>query len=113
MTCTILTCVAVLLGAGSASAAPKRPVWLPKTWWAIALCETGGNWRHSTRDYVSAFGIYRGSWAAFRPAWVPADASKATPREQYAVALAIWRRYRFTGWGCFTHGGYRYWMGRI
>lgn len=79
---------------------PTRPPWLPAVWWRIALCETGGNWRHATRDYVSAFGIHRGSWAAFRPAWVPARAEAATPRQQYAVALAIWRRYSFSGWGC-------------
>lgn len=76
------------------------------------MCETHMNWRHHTTDYVSAFGIYRGSWSQFRPPSVPRDPERATPKQQFAVAMAIYRRYRFTGWGCWTHGGYRYWIGK-
>lgn len=114
MTTTLLTIlVTVLVLTGTATAAlPHRPAWLPRFWFAVSLCETGGNWHHATRDYVSAFGIYRGAWHDYRPAWVPARPEDATPREQYAVALAI-AAHGTGGWGCVSHGGYRYWLPRI
>jgi hypothetical protein len=36
---------------------------MPKAWYIkLAQCETGNNTRHSTRSYVTAFGIYRRTW---------------------------------------------------
>ncbi len=36
---------------------------MPKSWYVdLARCETGNNTRHSTRSYVTAFGIYRRTW---------------------------------------------------
>ena len=36
---------------------------MPKKWYVkLAQCETGNNTRHSTRSYVTAFGIYRRTW---------------------------------------------------
>ena len=36
---------------------------MPKAWYVkLAQCETGNNTRHSTRSYVTAFGIYRRTW---------------------------------------------------
>jgi len=36
---------------------------MPKKWYIkLAQCETGNNVQHRTRSYVSAFGIYRGTW---------------------------------------------------
>jgi hypothetical protein len=61
--------VALGLTAGILALGPVSPVeatWnhpLPRWWYdELATCETGLNVRHSTRSYVSAFGIYRGTW---------------------------------------------------
>jgi hypothetical protein len=36
---------------------------MPKNWYIkLAQCETANNTRHSTRSYVTAFGIYRRTW---------------------------------------------------
>jgi hypothetical protein len=36
---------------------------MPKSFYIdLARCETGNNTRHSTRSYVTAFGIYRRTW---------------------------------------------------
>jgi hypothetical protein len=85
--------------------------WLPDKWQRIGACETGygrrpGNWRHSNSSYEGAFGFAKSSWDGFKGAAdpkagpYPADAWMATPRQQYEVALAIFRRYGFSGWGC-------------
>jgi hypothetical protein len=86
-------------------------LWLPDKWQRIGACETGygrrpGNWRHSNSSYEGAFGFATSSWDAFKGSAdpkagpYPADAWQATPRQQYEVALAIYRRYGFSGWGC-------------
>lgn len=85
--------------------------WLPAKWRRIGACETGygrepGNWRHSNSSYEGAFGFATSSWDAFVPRAdpkagpYPHAAYLATPRQQYEVALAIWRMYGFSGWGC-------------
>jgi hypothetical protein len=85
--------------------------WLPDKWQRIGACETGygkrpGNWRHNSGAYQGAFGFARSSWDAFvpyaDPQWgpYPSEAYEATPRQQYEVALAIYRRYGLSGWGC-------------
>lgn len=85
--------------------------WLPDKWQRIGACETGygrrpGNWHHSNSSYEGAFGFAKSSWDAFKyradpkAGPYPADAWMATPRQQYEVALAIWRAYGFSGWGC-------------
>lgn len=96
--------------------------WLPDKWQRIGACETGygrrpGNWRHdASRDtnedgradsgYEGAFGFAVSSWDAFkyrahrRAGPYPEAAWQATPRQQYEVALAIYRTYGFSGWGC-------------
>lgn len=93
-------------------AAHSRPAWLPQVWWAIGMCETHLDWRHRTRDYQGAFGFHRDSWDQFKPAGFPADADGATPQQQLVVARRIYDRYRFTGWGCHTRGGYLQWLHR-
>jgi len=80
--------------------------WLPDKWRRIGICETGLNWRHSNSSYEGAFGFALSSWDSFVPfadrkaGPYPANAYLATPRQQYEVALAIWRRYGLSGWGC-------------
>lgn len=106
----LFTLVAACYAAGLAAAAPARPAFLTPMEWAVALCETGGNFKHRTRDYQGAWGFYRGSWDEFKPAGYPSDADDATPRQQATVMRRIRARYGWTGWGCVTHGGYRAWM---
>lgn len=72
----------------------------------IGQCETGMNWHHSTRDYATAFGLYRGTYATYRLRVTPrppADPAEATPREQVAVALAVARDVGWTAWGCYRY----------
>ena len=85
--------------------------WLPDVWQRLGACETGygrrpGNWKWDSGTYEGAFGFHYDSWDRFVPYAdrkarpYPAEAYLATPRQQYEVALAIWRRYSFSGWGC-------------
>ncbi len=101
-----LIAVTALLIVTTALAA-VRPPFVTRMEWAIALCETGGNWKHHTRDYQGAYGFYKGSWDAFRPSGYPSEAYNATPWQQTVVMRRIRARYGWTGWGCYTHGGYR------
>ena len=86
-------------------------LWLPDKWQRIGACETGygkrpGQWTWNSGRYQGAFGFYHGSWDAFvgradrKAGPYPSEAYLATPRQQYEVALAIWRAYGFSGWGC-------------
>ena len=75
----------------------------------LARCETGGNWKHSTRSYTGGLGIYRGTWQR----WSDSSSAKGkTPAQQVKVADAIafkshinpdgtkvWRVGPW-GWGC-------------
>jgi len=74
--------------------------WLPPVWKRIIACETFSNFRHNSGTYQGAFGFHYGSWDRFKLAGYPDEAYEATPRQQYEVALAIWRRYGLSGWGC-------------
>jgi hypothetical protein len=80
--------------------------WLPSKWYRIARCETQVNWRHSNSSYEGAFGFAKQSWDSFKyradpkAGPYPEDAWQATPRQQYEVALAIYRMFGFSGWGC-------------
>lgn len=74
--------------------------WLPDKWRRIGVCETQLNWRHYNSSYEGAFGFATSSWDAFKPAGYPDHASQASPWMQYQVALAIYRRYGLSGWGC-------------
>lgn len=93
----------VALGDIASAASPHRPRWLSPVFYRIGLCETGLDWQHSTRDFVSAFGIARSAWADFRPRTVPAVPERATARQQYAVALSISRHVGLSGWGCWRN----------
>lgn len=82
------------------------PSWLPDGWAAIARCETGMRWDWNSGAYQGSFGFAVSSWDAFvgaadpKAGPYPSEAYEATPRQQYEVALAIWRRYGLSGWGC-------------
>lgn len=85
--------------------------WMPAKWQRVGACETGygkrpGRFDWNSGTYQGAFGFYHGSWDAFvgsadpKAGPYPSEAYLATPRQQYEVALAIHRRYGFSGWGC-------------
>jgi hypothetical protein len=84
--------------------------WLPRGWYGIGSCETGyggdPNWQHNSGTYQGAFGFAVSSWDSFvgsadpKAGPYPSEAYLATPRQQYEVALAIYRRYGLSGWGC-------------
>jgi hypothetical protein len=76
---------------------------------ALAQCETGGNWQHSTKSYTGGLGINRQTWRT----WSNSPSAKGkTPAQQVKVADAIafkshinpdgrkiWRVGPW-GWGC-------------
>lgn len=84
--------------------------WLPRGWYGVGSCETGyggePNWHHNSGSYQGAFGFAVTSWDNFtgsadpKAGPYPSEAYLATPRQQYEVALAIYRRYGLSGWGC-------------
>lgn len=84
--------------------------WLPRGWYGIGSCETGyggdPNWRHNSGTYQGAFGFAVSSWDGFvgradpEAGPYPPEAYEATPRQQYEVALAIYREFGLSGWGC-------------
>ena len=75
----------------------------------MALCESGGDWNHSTKSYTGGLGINRGTFQR----WSNHTSAKGmTPRQQVRVADAIafrghtepngefvWRVGPW-GWGC-------------
>lgn len=88
-------------------------LWLPDKWQRVGACETGygrrpGSFSWDSGRYVSFAGIYRPAFDqhAHYIGQLGWDETKRrlgrlpTPREQYNVALEIWRRYGFSGWGC-------------
>jgi hypothetical protein len=84
--------------------------WMPPVWQRLARCESGSNppnWQHNSGTYQGAFGFYHGSWDDYRYPGYPTDAHRATPWQQYRVALRIHARYGFTGWGCYRHAWVR------
>lgn len=101
----------------ASAAAPAKAEWghpMPKAWYIkLAQCETGNNIRHATRSYVTAFGIYRGTWDN----WNNTPASKANLLTFAQQARGVDRiayyghteggRYRYPvglyGWGAIKH----------
>lgn len=80
--------------------------WLPDKWARIGACETGygkrpGDWEWNSGTYQGAFGFAVSSWDQWKPvdSW-PDEAYLASPWQQYQTALAIYRRYGLSGWGC-------------
>lgn len=98
---TFLLALAIAVAAKAKAAQPRMPDVLRR----IAQCETRTNWKHSTRDYATAFGIHRAAWADYRR-YVPEAPKRpedATPAQQIAVALAIYRHAGagWRAWGCY------------
>ncbi len=97
-----------------------RPKWMPPIWFAIAACEQpsgkyGTQWNASSSGYVTGFGFARSTWNQFKLPGYPSDATKASTWQMYKVALRVYHsEYKpghirgFSGWGCYTGGGYKY-----
>ena len=103
----LMVAFAVATRADAAPPNPKMPAVLAR----IGKCETGMNWQHSTRDYATAFGIHRAAWQDYRK-YVPNAPRRpedATPAQQVAVALAIYRHAGagWHAWGCYRHAWVR------
>ena len=96
---SFLSALVIADASKAATTMPKMPAVLAR----IAQCETRTNWRHSTRDYATAFGIYRGAWADYRryAPGAPVRPEDATPAQQVAVALAIVQRVGYRAWACY------------
>lgn len=110
---TLALSALILTSIAQAWTVQPKPRYMTAVEWAVGMCETGLNPRHRTRDYQGAYGFYRGSWDAFKPRGYPEEADQATLWQQTVVARRIRARYGWTGWGCHTGGGYRYWLGRV
>jgi len=79
---------------------------------SLSICETGQDWKHSTRSYTGGLGIYRGTWRR----WSNSSSAKGkTPEYQVKVADKIaflghtepdgefvWPVGPY-GWGCVKH----------
>ncbi len=81
---------------------------------ALAQCETGGNWNHSTKSYTGGLGIYRGTWRWFSTS---RSATGKTARQQVEIADRIAFKGHHEngtfrkpvgvfGWGCVKHHKY-------
>ena len=103
VTSIALLCAALVLAtaAAASSGQSSRPTWLPSVWWRLAVCETGGNWRHDSGSFQGAFGIYHGTWDTYRLPGFPTDAHLATPKQQYRVAQRIAANHSMYAWGCY------------
>lgn len=81
--------------------------WLPNKWYNLGVCESGSypnppNWKHDGGDYEGAFGFYTETWTDYKPKWIKAKRAKyATPRQQYTVALILFKKFGHSPWGCF------------
>jgi hypothetical protein len=76
----------------------RRKVAIPPVWRRLAMCETGGNWRHRNSLYQGGLGFYYASWDAYRPRHFPAEAYLASPVEQVVVGKRIRADVGWVAW---------------
>jgi hypothetical protein len=125
----VASLAACVLGGPGDSASmrqPQRPRWMSRVAYAVGMCETQLDPRHSSPGYVSAWGFARSVWEWFRHpdgrgdpdqhTYPAAPAGRPTPAslwQQYRVTLRKVRHFHgWSGWGCWDGGGYRVWLGR-
>lgn len=88
-----LAVLGVGLTAGTASADPTA-----QDWSKIRQCESGGNYSINTGNgYYGAYQFDLGTWRSVGGSGRPSDAS---PAEQDARALALWRSRGWGPWAC-------------
>lgn len=90
--------------------------WMPHDWQRRSRCELGydlqpRSWTSNVTNHVGRFHgfvnfYYPSSWDSYKvradprsEAWRAEDAINATPRQQYEVALVIWREVGPSAWG--------------
>jgi len=87
----------------------KKKKRLPRNhdlWIRIGRCEQPGSgykgiyWSHPGPRYQGGLGFYSGTWAAFKEPHMPANAGRATWRQQMWVANKLYARYGTSPWGC-------------
>jgi hypothetical protein len=106
MAASIAAAIHAMTASAAAQPNPKMPAVLER----IGRCETGMRWDWATRDYVTAFGLYRGTYESFRhlvSPLPPRDPGMATPAQQVAVALAVAHQVGYSAWGCYRHAWVR------
>jgi len=97
----------VVIGMFTARAEAARPNWLPAKWYRLGKCETGLRWKWNSGSYEGAFGIYWGTWDAYRRPNEARAGYLASPRVQLRVARRIARAHSMYAWGCWNHGWVR------
>jgi len=92
--------------ASAASAPAATPPGTPPVehWYALAQCETGGNWAAPGPTYVGGLGMWYGNWAAHGGLQYAPSADLATPEQQIAVATNLW--LAGGSWGCKIGDGW-------
>ena len=65
--------------------------------WAVAVCETQGNWRHRAGTFEGAWGWFHGTWLLDRVNGAPRHAYAASPRQQYLTYRRSLERGRHFG----------------
>ena len=107
-TLAIIAFVVVLfiaIASAKANGQTGRPAFVSRFAWAVALCETNGDFHHDGGSYEGAWGWYVGTWNLDKRAGYPSSPIDATPRQQNRVFHDSLVRGR--SFGCITHGGYR------
>jgi Transglycosylase-like domain len=98
---------------GSGSPAPAQAVAVPapapgtppvEHWYALAQCETGGNWGAPGPTFVGGLGMWGPNWAANGGLQYAPAANLATPEQQIAVATNLW--LAGGSWGCKVGDGW-------
>lgn len=83
----------------------QRPGFISPFAWAVAMCETQGNFRHDGGSYEGAWGWFTGTWLLDRRDGYPSSPTRATPRQQNRVFYDSLKKGRY--FGCIVNGGYR------
>jgi hypothetical protein len=90
--------------AAAASVAPAPGTPPLEHWYAVAQCETGGNWASPGPTYVGGLGMYGPNWEAHGGLQYAPAANLATPEQQIAVAANLW--LAGGSWGCLIGDGW-------
>lgn len=76
--------------------------WLPEHWVNLAQCEEGLDWRHHSGGYEGTFAFATSTWDTYRYPSYPLRAWRATPRQQWRVALRVAAKLTIAvPWGCW------------
>ena len=74
-----------------------KPTFVPARDWAVAVCETQGNWQHRAGRFEGAWGWFHGTWFRDRVSGSPRHAYAASPWQQYRTYLRSLERGRYFG----------------